>query len=197
MPLEPLEDEQPAEKTLQLSKEERASFLAQVLAHQTAGRTCPTCRLPNPPEQLVCLRCHTELVNRESTLHLGPSPALPGDKTRPVGDVLIAPNMPITFEIDSSALQLPITAILTIGRQATARDAKTPHIDLTPLGAGEYGVSRLHAEIRRKLMLLYVVDLGSTNGSVLNGRRLYPQAEHLLRNGDKLQLSRLTITVKF
>ncbi|HEX2873655.1 MAG TPA: sigma 54-interacting transcriptional regulator [Polyangiaceae bacterium] len=47
------------------------------------------------------------------------------------------------------------------------------------------GVSRLHAEIRRAGPLLEVRDLGSTNGSFLNGQRLTQSA---LSAGDVLRL---------
>jgi pSer/pThr/pTyr-binding forkhead associated (FHA) protein len=103
----------------------------------------------------------------------------------------------MTLEIGSAVLQLPVTALLTLGRHPTPRDDNAPHVDVTPYGAWENGISRNHAEIRRRNKLLYIADLGSTNGSALNGRRLYPGAEKLLRSGDKLQLSRLTLTVKF
>jgi hypothetical protein len=185
------------EKTLHLSREERAALVAEHAARQAASLTCPTCGLRNPVGQLVCIRCQSDLVAREITLNLGLDPALPEARTRAVGDVLIAANTPIIFEIDSIVLQLPVAARLTLGRQAVARDAKISHIDLTPYAAWESGISRTHVEIRRKIMLAYIVDLGSTNGSVLNGRRLYPHAEHLLRSGDKLQFSRMNITVKF
>jgi hypothetical protein len=186
-----------SEETLTLSKEERASFIAKIASHQAANNTCPTCGLHNPPEQLVCLRCQSDLVARDITANLGLGQSSPGERTRSVGDVLIATDKPITLEIGSTLLQLPVGPIVTLGRHATARDDKTVHVDLMPYGAWENGISRMHVEIRRKIMLCYIVDLGSTNGSILNGRRLYSLAEHLLRNGDRLQLSRMTLTVQF
>jgi hypothetical protein len=197
MQVEPYDETPPSEATLTLTREERAALVTEIANLQAANCTCPICGLRNPPGQLVCLRCQSDLVAREITLHLGQSQSVPAAKTRSVGDVLIATNKSIIFEIGSTILKLPVAAILTIGRQATARDDKTPHVDLTPYGAWEHGVSRIHMEIRRKIMLTYIVDLGSTNGSVLNGRRLYPHAEHLLRSGDKLQLSRMNISVRF
>jgi hypothetical protein len=193
----PYDSELPSEKTLTLSKEERALLDAEIASHQTANNTCPTCGLHNPPGQLICLRCQSDLVAREITVNMGLSQSLPGEKTRTVGDVLIATDKLITLEIGSAFLTLPIAAILTLGRQTAGGDEKKPHVDLTPYGAWENGISRMHVEIRRRIMLSYIVDLGSTNGTILNGRRLYPHAEHLLRNGDKLQLSRMIITVKF
>ena len=197
MQVEPYDAERPGQETLHLSSEDRAALLAEVVARQAANFTCPTCGLRNPLGQLVCLRCESEVIARQITVSLGLGQAPPRDEKRTIGDVLIAPDKPMTLEIGSAAFQLPVAPILTLGRHATPRDDNTPHIDLTPYGAWEHGISRNHAEIRRRNKLLYIVDLGSTNGSAVNGRRLYPGAEKLLRSGDKLQLSRMTLTVKF
>lgn len=50
-------------------------------------------------------------------------------------------------------------------------------------------VSRQHAEIRRTAEALVVVDLGSTNGSRLNGQRLVPEEPVPLKSGDFLELA--------
>jgi predicted component of type VI protein secretion system len=72
-----------------------------------------------------------------------------------------------------------------------------PDVDLTPFGAIERGVSRRHLRIRCPDYLLYVTDLGSRNGTWLNGHIILPGAERLLRSGDTLQLGALRIRVKF
>ena len=45
--------------------------------------------------------------------------------------------------------------------------------------------------------LVHVCDLGSTNGTFLNGRRLIDRQRRLLRNGDELMLGRLRVLVRF
>jgi hypothetical protein len=52
-------------------------------------------------------------------------------------------------------------------------------------------VSRRHAEIRRRGPVVVLVDLDSTNGTIVNGRRV---REHPLADGDRITLgnSRLT-----
>jgi hypothetical protein len=197
MQLEPYDEKLSEDETLQITKEERASFLARAAAYQAALVPCPVCGLSNPPEQLVCLRCQSDLAEREITCNIGPSQPPPGAKVRTVGEVILCDQDSIIFEIGSTEIRLPSAPILTIGRQTTAQNSEVSHVDLTLYDAWEKGVSRKHIEIHRRNMLLYVIDLGTTNGSLLNGRRLYPHAEHLLRNGDELQLSRLSIKVKF
>jgi hypothetical protein len=63
-----------------------------------------------------------------------------------------------------------------------------PDLDLTPDGGLAGGVSRRHARILRKDNRLTVEDLGSTNGTFLNGQRLTPYLSYALQKGDKLQL---------
>jgi hypothetical protein len=72
-----------------------------------------------------------------------------------------------------------------------------PEIDLTDDQAMRYGVSREHARIFRRGTFIGIEDLGSTNGTVLNGKRLAPYLPERLRDGDQLQLGGLHIEVHF
>ncbi len=49
-------------------------------------------------------------------------------------------------------------------------------------------VSRRHAEIRRQDGTFALVDLRSTNGTLLNGERLDPHREYRLEHGDRIHL---------
>ena len=51
-------------------------------------------------------------------------------------------------------------------------------------------VSRFHLEVHKRRNLYYVIDLDSSNGTYLNGRRLAAGAVTRLRNGDKLALAK-------
>jgi len=57
-------------------------------------------------------------------------------------------------------------------------------------------VSREHAEIRPRGGSWVITDLGSTNGSQLNGRRI--DASEVLRSGDEIELgaSLMTFTLE-
>ncbi|MGB1286314.1 MAG: FHA domain-containing protein [Aggregatilineales bacterium] len=75
---------------------------------------------------------------------------------------------------------------------------KTPSdIDLTPYGALDRGVSRLHARLHLQDDYLYITDLGSTNGTYLAGKRLKPNESSRVRKGDELMLGRLPVQVMF
>jgi pSer/pThr/pTyr-binding forkhead associated (FHA) protein len=81
-----------------------------------------------------------------------------------------------------------------LGRSSEDQPEK-PNIDLTEYGAYEKGVSRLHATIRKAGNSFQIVDLGSSNGTRLNGNRLAPQQAYPLLHGDILSLGKLKIQI--
>ena len=72
-----------------------------------------------------------------------------------------------------------------------------PDLDLTPFGALEKGVSRIHAAIYRNDDTLTIVDMGSANGTHLNGQRLVPDQPRVLRDGDEIRLGKLVAHIYF
>ncbi|MBX3061905.1 MAG: FHA domain-containing protein [Anaerolineae bacterium] len=85
---------------------------------------------------------------------------------------------------------------MTMGRY-DGTSPNVPTLDLTPFGAYEKGVSRMHAAIRRGDGSLNLVDLGSVNGTFLNGQRLIPNRPHVLRDGDEVKFGKLMCHVYF
>jgi pSer/pThr/pTyr-binding forkhead associated (FHA) protein len=51
--------------------------------------------------------------------------------------------------------------------------------------------------IRRGEDTLTLVDLGSTNGTHLNGQRLIPNQPRVLRDGDEVRLGKLVFHIFF
>ena len=68
-------------------------------------------------------------------------------------------------------------------------------IDLTPYNAEKLGVSRRHVALRPTPSNLFVVDLGSTNGTRRNGRSIGLNTPYSLADGDILTLGNLQLTV--
>ena len=83
-----------------------------------------------------------------------------------------------------------------LGRR-DAGSGTAPDLDLTPYGALDKGVSRLHAAIRRGEDTLTLVDLGSVNGTHLNGQRLIANQPRVLRDGDEIRLGKLIMHIYF
>ena len=70
-----------------------------------------------------------------------------------------------------------------------------PDVDLTPYRASAAGVSRLHAVVKREVNKAMVMDLGSSNGTYINGRRIQPDVDVALRHQDVIALGALQIQV--
>jgi pSer/pThr/pTyr-binding forkhead associated (FHA) protein len=83
---------------------------------------------------------------------------------------------------DAVTIRLRKGVIKTVGRAAQA-----DFVVDAPL------VSRLHCRIESSGDDLEVVDLSSTNGTYVNGRRV---KRARLKNGDRLRLGRIELTVE-
>jgi hypothetical protein len=87
---------------------------------------------------------------------------------------------------------------LVIGRSAGA-GSMNPDIDLIQVDGAQFGVSRLHMAIRYEAAdsAVHVYDLGSANGSFVNGQKLHPKEIRILRNGDEVRLGRLVLRIQY
>src|ERR671918_254835 len=83
--------------------------------------------------------------------------------------------------IDHLTFRLPPGAVKTIGRSPGAEFIVDAAL-----------VSRLHCQLTATADALHVKDLGSTNGTFVNGRRI-TAAE--LKDGDTLSVGRLALVV--
>ncbi|MBU1670924.1 MAG: FHA domain-containing protein [Actinobacteria bacterium] len=71
-----------------------------------------------------------------------------------------------------------------------------PDIRLSGQAVVSAGVSRMHAKVFCRDDVYYVVDMGSTNSTFLNGKRLVPQEESRLSDGDEVRLGRYLLTFR-
>jgi predicted component of type VI protein secretion system len=72
-----------------------------------------------------------------------------------------------------------------------------PTVDLNPYDAHLFGVSRQHAIVYRSDNGCFVQDLGSTNGTWLNEKRLIAQKLYALQSGDMIRLGQLGFRAYF
>jgi len=93
-------------------------------------------------------------------------------------------------------LSVQVDRELVLGR-ADTHSTYVPDVDFAPYGAYRVGISRRHALLRPMGTSLHLIDLGSRNGTTVNGRQLTPGQAHLLRAGDELLMGTLLMTVSF
>jgi hypothetical protein len=123
-----------------------------------------------------------ETVKKKSILH-SPAPA-------------VTVNNWVTLHLLDTGQVLPLSerSEFTLGRISEGQPIM-PDIDLSPYQAYANGVSRLHAVIKREGNQVLLMDLGSSNGTYVNGKRLNPNVEQNLKNGDVVALGKLKIQV--
>jgi pSer/pThr/pTyr-binding forkhead associated (FHA) protein len=110
-----------------------------------------------------------------------------------------APGGPkITLQIMNSGrrINLDIGDDLLIGRKDNARGI-FPDVDLGLDGGYDAGVSRRHAILAHNQNVYTVEDLGSSNGTFVNGQRLAPQTPTTIEHSDELKCGTLLIRVEF
>ncbi len=105
-----------------------------------------------------------------------------------------SPDRPNGKAVQARELQITLIKPIRLGR-VDPREGVYPEIDLTD--AKKHGVSREHACIYRRGHAVEVEDLGSVNGTLLNGSRLAPYKPASLHDGDQLQLGNLLVEVSF
>jgi pSer/pThr/pTyr-binding forkhead associated (FHA) protein len=167
-------------------------------------QVCNNCQSKQFDGTIFCAECGASLVavtRRETTMSLGrhgPTGAL---ESQPISIPVPAPvpgGPKITLQIMNSGrrINLDIGDDLLIGRKDNARGI-FPDVDLGLDGGYDAGVSRRHAILAHKNNVYTVEDLGSSNGTFVNGRRLPPQTPTTIEHSDELKCGTLLIRVEF
>ncbi|MDZ4764948.1 MAG: FHA domain-containing protein [Chloroflexota bacterium] len=163
-------------------------------------RLCPTCAHKNREGSLFCEECGQNLLlavtATVSTKQINSTNELTSfaswgnakfDKDTRIMLHIRDVSDPLSFSPDKRIL---------LGRY-DGSGVQKPDLDLTPYGALEKGVSRIHAAIYRADDTLTLVDMGSSNGTHLNGQRLMRDQPRVLRDGDEIRLGKLIAHIYF
>jgi len=161
---------------------------------------CSNCQHQNVSGAVFCAECGAQLdgvetltthniTDEEIAQELSQKEPRPEPPSTPT-------NSWISLHLMDSGKILPLATRneFTLGRLSEGQPIM-PDIDLTPYQAYASGVSRLHAVVKRDSSRIFVMDLGSSNGTYLNGRRLNPHMEEDLKHGDVVALGKLKIQV--
>ncbi|MCU0511182.1 MAG: FHA domain-containing protein [Anaerolineae bacterium] len=161
---------------------------------------CPNCKKKNRANDVFCYACGQILDNMAGDFdtrhfadatgelfndeYFGPDSVL----------VLVIRDTGKTFELRPQLRQTE----LVIGRSSDASSMR-PDVDLATADGANLGVSRLHLALRYENQdsTIQIYDLGSANGSFINGQRLHPREIRLLRSQDELRVGKLVMRVTF
>lgn len=163
---------------------------------------CPSCGKSHPENTLFCDECGAYVLaeGHKRTDSLSSDDVKWMDAELEAESSTASSSLPLQIRaliLDSGRqIELTMNKEITIGR-LDATSATFPEIDLTEDEGMSKGVSRRHAKITRKGSALFLEDLGSLNGTFLNGRRLTPYLPHALNDNDEIRLSKLSMTVHF
>ncbi|MCC6501396.1 MAG: FHA domain-containing protein [Anaerolineales bacterium] len=161
---------------------------------------CPNCQNKNVEGAVYCVECGAQIDGVETLVTKAITDEeideeLRKKTPRPETESVPA-NSWLSLHLMDSGTILPLASRneFTLGRLSEGQPIM-PDIDLTPYQAYASGVSRLHAVVKRDASHVVVMDLGSSNGTYLNGRRLNPHLEEALNHGDIVALGKLKIQI--
>ena len=93
-------------------------------------------------------------------------------------------------------ISVELSPMMVIGRKASMRDYEVT-IDLTDFNATKSGVSRYHAVLLALDNHIYLKDIDSLNGSLLNGKRMTPSKEYIIMDRDIVAFGNLEVRIEF
>lgn len=161
-------------------------------------KTCPVCKSENAATAVECQTCGALLNDFPTDLVAVPDIAsLPIQNVESVLDTAMIPEDGIGIHIPGApkAYYLHVYKELIIGRPADATFDSV--LDLSELGAYAMGVSRRHVMIRKTRTGFDVIDLGSRNGSWLNGEKLVPNKPYPVASGAELRMGKMRLVIVY
>jgi len=141
---------------------------------------CKDCQMENITGALFCEECGAKLEAKED----------PSGASEKASDAQL-----VLESSDGSRLEIPTKEDVVIGREDPVSDI-FPDVDLTDLGGMENGVSRKHAVIHRLGSDFTIEDMGSTNGTYINKKKILPHIPQPIKAGDELRLGKLSLLVQ-
>ena len=169
--------------------------------------TCPNCKHTELVGALFCSECGTQLIFSEVETVIYPAQdeddniedraaAGPEDREKTLPHPMDKTDSIVSLTLIDSGetLSLGGRTEVTLGRISKGQPI-VPDVDLSPYKAYEAGVSRLHASLKTRKSKVIVSDLGSANGTRVNGQKIPPQSQVELQHGDILTLGTMKIQI--
>ncbi len=166
---------------------------------------CPNCQHKELPGALFCSECGTQLVSLDilntKTIQKTPSdtlevppPSIPEMAARKSNAKINEISISLHIVDSGQIIHLADRKEFTLGRTVEGQPI-LPDVDLSPFDAFTLGVSRLHAALRIINGEVVLTDLGSSNGTRVNGQKIVPHVDYPLNHGDIITLGKLKIQV--
>jgi pSer/pThr/pTyr-binding forkhead associated (FHA) protein len=141
---------------------------------------CTECQMENIEGALFCEECGAKLESRQELV----------EAAEAAGGAQLILATP-----DGNKLDIPAKDEVVIGREDPISDV-FPDLDLTNFGGMEKGVSRRHAVLHRAGADYTLEDMGSTNGTYVNKKKIQPHAPQTIKAGDEVRFGKLSLAVR-
>lgn len=157
---------------------------------------CPHCGSTQPPVGGHCSACG-ELLRPPGvpTSYLSRPPQQWPIENQ--GSTRLLPGHQVILQVlpSGACLTIPPGSKAILGRGPALENE--PLVDLSGQNGYQRGVSRRHCLLLRHSAHLYAIDLGSSNGSYLNGEPMTPYRRYTVADGDRLVLGSMHLIVSF
>jgi hypothetical protein len=164
---------------------------------------CPNCQHQELPGALFCSECGARLVVQDNlttqAIKRTPSdilqtPSTPPPPASPVPASEVDSVISLHLVENGQILHLAGRSEFTLGRISEGQPI-LPDVDLSPFEAYAQGVSRLHVALKIVNNGIVITDLGSSNGTRVNGQKIVPHVDYPINHGDIIALGKLKIQV--
>ena len=133
----------------------------------TTTKACPACGRTNKVQARFCTGCGYSFIP-------------------------LQPAVLRVIEPVRAAWEMPVARSPMLLGRASEAEGYEPDFDMTFYDEGDY-VSRRHARITKGRLGYFITDLGSSNGTTVNGHSLSPHRARLLRNADRIKVGLVVI----
>ena len=170
---------------------------------------CPNCHHKELPGALFCSECGARLIsldyfttqsikktntgNLEDTFDGNLGFELEENEEM-LRNQTLSSDLALYIIEGKQTLQLAGRHEYTLGRVAEGQPI-LPDVDLSPFDAYAQGVSRLHAALKINKNRVVIMDLGSSNGTRVNGQKIVPHVDYPISHNDQIALGKLRLQV--
>jgi pSer/pThr/pTyr-binding forkhead associated (FHA) protein len=144
---------------------------------------CKECQMENIEGALFCEECGAKLEGSKEV------------KNAVIAAEGAESSHMVFTTTEGATLEIPAKDDVVIGREDPVSEV-FPDLDLTGFGGLEKGVSRRHAVMHRSGEGYTVEDMGSTNGTYVNRKRIQPNVPQRINPGDEVRFGKLALALQ-